>query len=52
MTVWLEKRDGTKIKVEYYNYDENFYLATVNGSGRFLVNRKYVEALMESIKAL
>lgn len=52
LTVWLEKRDGTKIKVEYYNYDENFYLATVNGSGRFLVNRKYVEALMESIKAL
>ena len=33
LTVWLEKRDGTKIKVEYYNYDENFYLATVNGSG-------------------
>lgn len=52
VTVSYKRNSGKDVTVNFYKYDDNFYLAMANGEGRYLVNRKYVESLAEVINTL
>ena len=39
-----------QVAIEYYKYDNNFYIAITNNDERFLVNRKDVETLIKQIE--
>lgn len=49
--VELEDVDGEKTKVDYYQYDTNFYAAVV-GQKVYLVNKMTVKELIDSYKTL
>lgn len=49
--VELEDVDGEKTKIEYYQYDTNFYAAVV-GQKVYLVNKMTVKELIDSYKTL
>ena len=49
--VELEDLDGEKTKIDYYQYDTNFYAAVV-GQKVYLVNKMTVKELIDSYKTL
>lgn len=49
--VELEEVDGEKTKIDYYQYDTNFYAAVV-GQKVYLVNKMTVKELIDSYKTL
>ena len=49
--VELEDVDGEKTKIDYYQYDTNFYAAVV-GQKVYLVNKMTVKELIDSYKTL
>jgi hypothetical protein len=52
LTVVLYAEDGTETTVVFSEYDSSFQLASVNGVGRKLVNKRDVEKLIEELEGI
>ena len=52
ITITFEKEDGIKDKVDYYPYDENFYLVTKTDGSQMLVNKMKVREMIEAFEEM
>lgn len=52
VSITLRWNDGKETVITFTEYDSSFQLATVNGEGRKLVNRRDVEKLIEDFGEL
>ncbi len=48
ITITFEKEDGMQDKVDYYPYDENFYLVTKADGSQMFVNKMKVREMLEA----